>query len=359
MKVLVVSNMYPSKSFQSYGIFVKRFCDELTELAIDYEKSVMHKSNHKIGKITRYLLFYAKTMLMVLLKNYDVIYIHYASHSSLPVYIASKFRKICIYTNLHGSDVVSENLKQEKMQKNTERILKISQKVIVPSTYFKDLVEKKYSIDEEKIFVYPSGGVNEKLFYPINEKEQSEAKKKYGLEEKVKYFGYCGRITNKKGLTTFIKAIEILAKNEPDLRFVIAGSGPADRELEELITRLNLNQYIVRLPLLPQEQLKDLYNCWEAFIFPTEGESLGLVGLEAMACGIPVIASDCTAPHFYVIDGINGYKFPVGDHERLAAIITEYNQSNAKERLSESAHQYVRKYLTCNVRSELQSIFKH
>ena len=87
------------------------------------------------------------------MKKYDIIYIHYASHSAAPVLIANKLRKLNIYTNVHGSDVVPENASQEKMQKYTKEILKLSSKIIVPSEYFKKLVSEKYHIDKNKIHI--------------------------------------------------------------------------------------------------------------------------------------------------------------------------------------------------------------
>ena len=57
MKILVVSNMFPSKKNPSYGTFVKNFCDQLEELKIDFDISVMKKSKGKVSKIVSYIFF--------------------------------------------------------------------------------------------------------------------------------------------------------------------------------------------------------------------------------------------------------------------------------------------------------------
>ena len=62
-KVLVVANMYPSKSFPSYGVFVKNFCEQLMDLGIKTEKSVLTKSKNSIQKIVKYMLFYISSFL--------------------------------------------------------------------------------------------------------------------------------------------------------------------------------------------------------------------------------------------------------------------------------------------------------
>ena len=171
LKIAVVSNMYPDEKHPSYGVFVENFCNALDGIDIEYKTHVMYQSDSIIGKIAGYTKFYIGTVFALLFESYDLIYIHYASHSSAPVLFARKLKKKPIYTNVHGSDVVPENHKQEKMQRYTRRILAISEKIVVPSEYFKELVSNKYGIDIIKIFVSPSGGVNDKVFYQERKKK--------------------------------------------------------------------------------------------------------------------------------------------------------------------------------------------
>jgi UDP-N-acetylglucosamine transferase subunit ALG13 len=90
MKILVVSNMFPDSKHPSAGIFVKKFCDEISEIGINYDLAVMKKPDTKIKKIKNYLQFYIGTFVKLMVNRYDVVYIHYASHSSIPVLFASK-----------------------------------------------------------------------------------------------------------------------------------------------------------------------------------------------------------------------------------------------------------------------------
>lgn len=322
MKILVVSNMFPDDSNPSYGIFVKRFCDQLSLIGIQYETAVMLKGSSKIDKIFKYILFYVGGFLKCLFGQYDVVYIHYASHSSLGVLLARKLKKFNIYTNLHGSDVVPENAGQAKMQKYTMSILAESEKVIVPSEYFKQLVADKYGILKDKIFVYPSAGVDTKVFYLIDDAQKRRAREAYGINSARPTFGYVGRISTGKGWDTFVEAI---AKFDGEANWVIVGDGPERTALDKKIHELGLKDKVCRLGLQPQGELSKIYGMLDFFVFPTqrEGESLGLVALEAMACGTPVIASDFAAPKYYVQDGVNGYKFTVGNVSELANVLRQ------------------------------------
>lgn len=305
--------MYPDEKHPSYGIFVRNFCDILDEIGIDHIDHVMLKSDSVIGRIVRYAGFYIGTMLGLLFEKYDVVYIHYASHSSIPVIIAHIFRKKPIYTNVHGSDVIPENSKQERMQRYTRIILSLSKRIIVPSEYFRKVVSRKYGINEEMICISPSGGVDGKVFFKKKDKDF----------DRVMHIGYVGRISYKKGWGTLLKACSEL--NIP-YRLTVVGNGPERLEMKEMAADLGLCENIDWQDLLPQEELCEIYNDMDVLVFPSEreGESLGLVAIEAMACSTPVIASDYAAQAYYVVDGENGFKYECGNSGALAAKIADY-----------------------------------
>lgn len=328
MNVLVVSNMYPDKKHPSYGVFIKKFVEQLEKLNTKYDLSVMKQKDCKIKKVINYIIFYGKTFFKCLFNNYDIVYIHYASHSSIPVLWALNFKKFRVYTNVHGSDVVPVNKNQEKFQKYTEKILKISEKIIVPSVYFENLVSKKYHIPKGKLFIYPSGGININIFKPFPAEKIKELKIKYHINNEYSTFCFASRMIASKGWKTFIKAINEVYHKRLKFNILMIGSGPDDIECDMLIKEYNLEKIIKRFPLLPQNELAEIYNVSDAFIFPTEGESLGLVGLEAMGCGVPVIGSNATALKYYIQDGINGYKFPRDNYNELSIILLKFIQDS-------------------------------
>lgn len=361
MKILVVSNMYPSKNFPSYGTFVKNFCSQLELLNIQYDLSVMYKTNLRIGKLFLYILFYVKTLFLVLYKKYDIVYIHYASHSALPVLLAKKIkRNLIIFTNLHGSDVVPENKKQEKMQKYTEQIVDISKKVIVPSEYFKNYVIKKYKLNPKKVFVYPSGGLNKSIFFKVDKSRGQEILNKYNLEENIKYIAFVSRITKDKGWDTYCLALKMLKNKNYNIKGLIVGDGNEKKELLEMISRLELNKNVILLPSLSQEELNEIYNCVDCLVFPSrrEGESLGLIPLEAMAAETLVIVNDYAAPANYIKSNYNGLKFKVNSYEDLCKkIIQSLNMENEEKiKIITNAKKTVSEFFVENVIKKLEKI---
>lgn len=361
MKVLVVSNMYPNEKFPFYGTFVKNFCIQLTNMNIDYDLAVMHKSKSIINKFFRYALFFFQTVFKILLFKYDIIYIHYASISSIPVLIAKKLKKnLIIYTNVHGSDVIPETKNQVRNHKYTKKILTISDKIIVPSNYFKKLLQKKYCINFSKIYVYPSGGVNSNVFRKLNTNKQI-LMSEFNLDPKFKYIGFVSRITRDKGWDDFCLAIKDVIKNDKKIRAIICGSGNEEKKLQDLIKKLGIQDVVIQYPSLSQEKLNKLFNIMECLVFSSKraGESLGLVPLEAMSSGTIVLANNNAAASEYILDKSNGFLYDKNDIESLVKCIKyflslDYSTVNM---MKKNAMKTSSTYYSKNTISVLKEIF--
>ena len=179
--------------------------------------------------------------------------------------------------------------------------------------------------------VYPSVGVDEKIFHPMDIEEKRRVRLSMGLNPSHITFGMVGRISRQKGWDTFLKAIALL-KDQVNFQYVIVGNGPEQKKMEQMIFEMGLDSVILRRGLMPQNELPQIYGMLDFFVFPSQGESLGLVALEAMACGIPVLAGDSAAPSRYVIDGVNGIKFSVGNSDELAARMKEFAELDEQHR---------------------------
>ncbi|WP_264448452.1 glycosyltransferase family 4 protein [Bacillus cereus] len=361
MRILLVSNMYPNKEHPNYGVFVKNTEEILVKQGIQIDKIVMYKGKNKFLKIIGYLKYYISIILNVLVKKYDVIYVHYAAHNAIPLLILKKLKKgIRIYTNVHGSDIVPETRVHHRLQGLVTKLLKVSCKIIVPSNYYKELVEKKYRI-EGGIEVFPSGGVNSNIFYPITDREP--LLEKMEISPDYKYIGYVGRLDYKKGWDVLLQSIYIL-KNEGfmnDKKLIVVGNGKDINKFRNTLLELDLDKFVIHYTLLPQKKLNDIYNCLDVFCFPTmrEGESLGLVGLEAMATGLPVIGSEMGGLLDYIKDGENGLFFSPGNKEELAIKIKEFfgHDAEFKAKMREQSIHTANKYEVKNIEGTLINIF--
>jgi L-malate glycosyltransferase len=363
INLLLISNMYPSKSAPFYGTFVKKTAEFLEEdESFQVDKIVMYKNQSKIKKIYSYIFHYLKVLSILIFtrKQYDYVYIHYASHNALPIILSKAFnRRLRIVTNVHGSDVVPENNKQKIFQPLVRTLLRISEKVIVPSEYFAALVKEKYSLINEDIFISPSGGIDNSIFY----KKQPNYEQ-FNLDPSKQYVGYIGRIDTGKGWEDFIKSVKIIKDNKKlsDTRFIIVGNGKQYSEMVNLIEKNNLEDHIDLFDLMPRSDLAGVYNVLDAFVFPTkrEGESLGLVGIEAMACGCPVLGSQIGGLKSYIKDGVNGLFHSPGNVEELSRnmMIIGNMERNKYTEIQQNAIETASHYNQEKVGSELVKLFK-
>ena len=316
--ILVVSNMYPSAKYPHYGIFVKNTCEILKNNGYNVKVISLTKETNQAKKIIRYIKFYIDVCLMYIMGSEKIVYVHYASHCSLPILIGDLFRKKKIIVNVHGNDIIPETVKDKKYMVLVYKLLKKADKIICPSLYYKNVLNKQYNRGDA--VVYPSGGIDLNIFHPLN---TEYARKKLGLKKDFKYVGYVSRIEKNKGWDIFLKVCRFILDQHKDIRFIVVGDGEEYPQYENLKASLNLNDYIIEYPLLSQIELNYIYNSLDIFIFPTmrKSEALGLVGLEAMACGVTTILPNKYGPSSYARDKKNCFLFETGSVDSLKEVL--------------------------------------
>jgi D-inositol-3-phosphate glycosyltransferase len=170
-----------------------------------------------------------------------------------------------------------------------------------------------------RVTVIPCG-VDTTLFRPG---DVGEARVALGLDARPVAL-FAGRIAPIKGLDTLLDAMARLASEERAPRLLIVG-GDADEPvdgheamLRRHVGRLGLADAVTFVGAQPQERLRSYYVAADVTVLPSYYESFGMVALEAMACGSPVIASRVGGLATTVVDGVTGFLVPDGDAEALA-----------------------------------------
>jgi D-inositol-3-phosphate glycosyltransferase len=182
-----------------------------------------------------------------------------------------------------------------------------------------------YGVPAEKISVIPCG-VDPSLFIPRNA-EQSKAH--LGLPDK-RYILFVGRIDPVKGIDTLLRAIKRVkeARNAlqdvhlliigGDLDHTEAGQNSEINKLKRLTETLGIKDMVTFLGAQRQDQLPYFFAAADMCILPSRYESFGMVALEAMACGTPVIASKVGGLASFIQNGMSGLLIPEGDEVSLA-----------------------------------------
>lgn len=344
MRLLVITNMYPSEADPVLGTFVRNITERMNRRnagGVNDLVAIDRRRYSVWAKMRCYAGFYLRVIKQLLSRRYDLIYIHKASFPIPPVRFARLFRSLPTVVNVHGDDVLTNGRLQAALQRVAAPEVCKAMAVVCPSEYYRGILLEKFPrLDPSKVIVSPSGGIDSRFFEAASLKTQFQESDNEDKQGKLR-LGFVSRIDKGKGWDTFLKAISLLRSRGYDVTGFIAGRGDQNDQLRAMISQLGLEQAVEFNGPVPQDRLPALYASFDLFIFPTtrRNESLGLVGVEALAAGTPVIASNMAGPTGYVRNGENGWLFTPGSAEDLARKIEEYISLPAaeKERMSRAA----------------------
>lgn len=142
----------------------------------------------------------------------------------------------------------------------------------------------------------------------------------FGLDERATVIGMVAQLIPRKGHAVLFDALAAILPAHPELRVLVFGQGPLERELREAVERRGWNA-VVRFPGF-RDDLARILPCLDILAHPAWMEGLGVSLLEAAACGVPIIASRAGGMPEIVEDGANGFLIEPGDDRRLAECLS-------------------------------------
>ncbi|MHC1784013.1 MAG: glycosyltransferase [Anaerolineaceae bacterium] len=248
-----------------------------------------------------------------------------------------------------------------------KQVLADADRIVVATIAEKAQLEFLYRADPRKLSTIPPG-VDVSRFYPIS---PDEAKAAVEIPPCKHMLLYVGRIEPLKGLETLIRAISNLKDSGaldqfPFCLTIIGGDPDAAPELissemarvKNLSQELGLSDLVIFLGKQDQDQLPYYYSAADIVIVPSHYESFGMVALESMACGTPVVASQVGGLGFLVQDGITGFVVPDGEpdalSERLYRLICHPELRN---QMGAQAHEFAQSYSWQRIASQMINLY--
>nr|MDQ6925722.1 glycosyltransferase [Candidatus Eremiobacteraeota bacterium] len=164
------------------------------------------------------------------------------------------------------------------------------------------------------------------LSHPLRERARAEVRASVGVADDAVALLYCGRLIGRKGVDTLLRAVARVRhatdRRTEHVRVLLAGDGPDRSALEALASDAGVRDSVHFLGFRQPADLPDVFAAADAFVLPSHAEGWGVVVTEAMAAGLPVLASDSVnAAADLVRDGENGWRFPARADARLAELI--------------------------------------
>ena len=306
--------------------------------------------------------------------SYDLLHSHYWM-SGMAAIELKKDWGIPIVNMFHTLGVMKNRVAQSPEEiegqyriDGEREVLKTVDKIIAatPAEYAQLLW--LYQADVNKIIVIPPG-VDIGKFYPI---QADEAKEFVGVSPCGRMLLFVGRIEPLKGLDVLLEAICIMHQNEvlkenPFCLAIIGGDAEESAEYEDIeISRIKalsdkygLRDLVTFLGKKNQDSLPYYYSAAEAVVVPSQYESFGMVALEAMACGTPVVASHVGGLAYLVQDGVTGFTVPVDDPAELADRLTSIIQDpGLRDQMGKQAVLLAQDYAWDKIATRLLAVYE-
>ena len=329
MKILILSHMYPSRFNEVSGIFVHQQVKELREQGCevkvispvpwtpfpinklkekwkDYSRIPIYEERERISiNHPRYLTFpksyffeYSGYFMYLGIKNIlRKIYKHFSfnlihAHALLPDGFAGTLLKkkigVPLIVTIHGSDLLIYPYRNKGTFSYSLKVLNKASKIITVSSQLKNKCYNEFNVSEEKIKVIPNG-YNHRIF---NFKPTDFNKRKVNNRFIILFIGH---IIKAKGIFDLLNAIEIIRKLDQNIykkiSWVIVGKGADMVEFKKRLNTFNINNDIKVVGQVPHEKISKYMKNADFIILPSWSEGLPATLVEAMGCGLPIVAT--------------------------------------------------------------------
>jgi alpha-maltose-1-phosphate synthase len=309
-KRIVINKRKQNSGLNSSGFFATDLCPKeyingvLVHRVPYYPFFPMHAS---------ILTLSVNRLLRSLEKKFDIVHVH--TPMPLPV-----ITSIPLITTVHTPMLIDSKYHEtvdlksmlEKMQSSyvypplESSLFKISQKITAVSrTVAAEL--SYYGVDSSSVDVL-NNGVNSQIFYP----------RKLGTPSSEKYILYVGVLRARKGLFDLIECAAILSKIRPSVKFIICGSGPLKEKIIRVVKEKGLEKQVIFPGWISRTELIRLIQNATIQVIPSHYEGLPTVLLEAMACGLPVVATNIGGNNEVIKSGVNGLLIPAKQPNLMA-----------------------------------------
>jgi len=327
-KVLFLSHMYPSSIDKIQGIFIHQYVKCIKESGVNLEiispvpwapKILWLKEKWKsYGSFPREEVFnavklarpryielpfrsfrsYSGPSMFICLYNFfknlyktykfNVIHAHTITPDGHAALYLKKFFNVPLICSIRGSDLNEYPYSSKKIFKASIKVLKGSDAIIAVS---KDLANKATEIANIKNPPYVIyNGVNYNIFRNFNNK--LKIRKKLGIEPKSKIICFIGRCEREKGVFDLIKAFEIINREINNAYLLLIGDGKDKSIVINIIEKKALSKKVIIKSNIIHDAIPDYLNASDVFVLPSYSEGMPNVILEALACELPVVATN-------------------------------------------------------------------
>ena len=268
--------------------------------------------------------------------NYDKIILGHINLAPVGLMIKKLYPQKHLTLIAHGIEVWG------KLTSIKKSFLSIVDEVITVSEFTKAKLISNHKINLKKVKVLSN--TIDPFFKSSSFSRPDYLLKRYNLSPDEQVLLTICRLSSEekyKGYDKVIESLPNIITQLPELKYLIVGKYDTQEgwRVKDLIKKLNLQNNVILTDFIPDDELHDHYSLADLFVMPSKGEGFGIVYLEAMHCGIPVITGNCDGSK-EIIDKIKIGKSvdPDNTHELSDAIIQMLNQKFNKQKINSSVN---------------------
>jgi D-inositol-3-phosphate glycosyltransferase len=294
--------------------------------------------------------------------SYDLVHSHYWMSGKVALRLAERWHvpHVAMFHTL-GEVKMRARVSEHEPASRIEAELAVAaaaDRIIVASRHELHLLTTLYRADASRIVVVPCG-VDLERFHPT---DKEQARRALELQDGDRIILFVGRIEPLKGIDILISAAAQLHEDENFRVLIVGGDGRAEAELatlRALAERLDIDHHISFVGAVSHEELPTYYNAADVCVVPSYYESFGLVAVEAMACGVPVVASRVGGLTSTVSDGETGYlipwRCPEPFAERLELLL---DNDELRQSFGRAGREAVERYRWANVADAVGNLYE-
>lgn len=295
---IILPNIFGFKGGeQVYGAFLLDFLAKLSPKAtltvfLKREKSLAKRKmlstvkTHYFGHLPRHL--------QILLLSLKFIWVGFLTKTTLTITGHINYAPICFILNrLMGTPywVVAHGLEVWNLRGPLRKIaLRNADRILAVSTYTRERLLKEQKLDPNRVVVLPATFDAQRFKIAPKPKHLLT---KYKLHPNQPIILTVTRLTPYKGYNQILEALPEIRHSIPDVHYLLVGKGKDVSHIQALVEKLNLQDSVTLVGFVPDNELCDYYNLCDLFAMPSSGEGFGIVFLEALACGKPILGGYC------------------------------------------------------------------
>ncbi|KFD40800.1 glycosyl transferase family 1 [Peptococcaceae bacterium SCADC1_2_3] len=219
-----------------------------------------------------------------------------------------------------------------------------------------DMKEKMQKICNRE-FVVISNGINLERFDDLLG-DALRYKLQASSDERLVIF--VGRFRPEKGVRYLIEAMKIIRQKSRSIRLILGGEGPEEEDLKRLIEQLNLGDCVDFLGQIPNEDVSRYMVAAHVFVLPSLSEGFGIVNLEAMASGLPIVASKVGGLPEIIEDGENGFLVEPRSPKQIAdKVLLLLADDELRERISKNNKEKAKNYSWTSIIEKLEKVYQN